>query len=92
MKLVATNTAALHIESLPVRGAWVEIASRSAFSSSRIGRSPCGERGLKSVAVVDAVGRCMSLPVRGAWVEIYMRKIALAFYHRRSPCGERGLK
>ena len=35
--------------SLPVRGAWIEITA-SAFSSAvTTGRSPCGERGLKSV-------------------------------------------
>ena len=33
--------------SLPVRGAWVEIAVPRTTSASVQGRSPCGERGLK---------------------------------------------
>ena len=36
----------------------------------RTGRSPCGERGLKSfVCGLDGIA-ALSLPVRGAWVEI----------------------
>ena len=34
------------------------------------GRSPCGERGLKSLPRGCARARAASLPVRGAWVEI----------------------
>ena len=34
------------------------------------GRSPCGERGLKSFSAVSWVFRSVSLPVRGAWIEI----------------------
>ena len=34
--------------SLPMRGAWIEIAGNSAWSCESVGRSPCGERGLKS--------------------------------------------
>ena len=58
-------------QSLPVRGAWIEIqiaARASAFGTSR---SPCGERGLKCLA--DSQRRftyARSLPVRGAWIEI----------------------
>ena len=33
--------------SLPVRGAWIEIISRKVLWLYNIGRSPCGERGLK---------------------------------------------
>ena len=37
-----------------------------------IGRSPCGERGLKFTVQLDDVRIAdSSLPVRGAWVEIY---------------------
>ena len=39
--------------SLPVRGAWVEIAVDGYVLTSDFGRSPCGERGLK-------LGRCVS--------------------------------
>ena len=34
-------------ESLPVRGAWVEIVRDIVLSYVLCGRSPCGERGLK---------------------------------------------
>ena len=36
------------VQSLPVRGAWIEISRVGSFSQHRHGRSPCGERGLKS--------------------------------------------
>ena len=35
-------------ESLPVRGAWIEMSAALAQIGSKSGRSPCGERGLKS--------------------------------------------
>ena len=57
-------------ESLPVRGAWIEISCPAAYAVRWWGRSPCGERGLKS-AVRRRVGLLVvSLPVRGAWIEI----------------------
>ena len=33
--------------SLPMRGAWIEINTDYALTLMAIGRSPCGERGLK---------------------------------------------
>ena len=36
-------------QSLPVRGAWIEIAWCAENAPSCVGRSPCGERGLKLV-------------------------------------------
>ena len=33
-------------------------------------RSPCGERGLKSLHVLNFGNNVESLPVRGAWVEM----------------------
>ena len=36
--------------SLPVRGAWIEIAGTMRLSVRYCCRSPCGERGLKSFA------------------------------------------
>ena len=62
----------LHAESLPVRGAWIEIISIChPPNHAASGRSPCGERGLKSISVATDVSRsAMSLPVRGAWIEI----------------------
>ena len=34
-------------------------------------RSPCGERGLKFVALPNPFSLSRSLPVRGAWIEIF---------------------
>ena len=34
--------------SLPVRGAWIEIKNAAQTGKELMGRSPCGERGLKS--------------------------------------------
>ena len=36
-------------------------------------RSPCGERGLKLLALRLSNGLTQSLPVRGAWVEMPKR-------------------
>ena len=58
-------------QSLPVRGAWIEIVCSCRALYPRHGRSPCGERGLK---LNDATGQdtaaLESLPVRGAWIEM----------------------
>ena len=56
-------------QSLPSRGAWVEIRhpKRPAPCS---GRSPRGERGLKCICRSANSTSSMSLPSRGAWVEI----------------------
>ena len=62
------------------------------IASAEVCRSPCGERGLKSICRISPPGNSTSLPVRGAWVEMCRsgwRSIAI---RRRSPCGERGLK
>ena len=58
--------------SLPVRGAWVEMRSKSILLARLPGRSPCGERGLKLDKLPHQLHSILwSLPVRGAWVEIY---------------------
>ena len=36
------------LSSLPVRGAWIEIKNAAQTGKALMGRSPCGERGLKS--------------------------------------------
>ena len=56
------------------------------------GRSPCGERGLKSKLRVAASIVYTSLPVRGAWIEIPLMPSSVTCTRGRSPCGERGLK
>ena len=57
--------------SLPVRGAWIEIATTFPPVEIVPRRSPCGERGLKSAARQSSGARPpRSLPVRGAWIEM----------------------
>ena len=58
------------LRSLPVRGAWVEICRRIRCARNVCGRSPCGERGLKSVRMLTLLAVTTSLPVRGAWIEM----------------------
>ena len=41
-------------ESLPVRGAWIEMTRCGCFRVLQSRRSPCGERGLKSVRCARA--------------------------------------
>ena len=57
-----------------------------------VGRSPCGERGLKYKRPKKAYHRLTSLPVRGAWIEIRWTTCTTTTRQSRSPCGERGLK
>ena len=59
--------------SLPVRGAWIEIVATVDEDNRRAGRSPCGERGLKSFILFNISSATMSLPVRGAWIEMFTR-------------------
>ena len=60
--------------SLPVRGAWIEIRQIASVVHLMLGRSPCGERGLKCHLAVPCHVRFTSLPVRGAWIEILRRQ------------------
>ena len=55
--------------SLPVRGAWIEMMNLT-NPNTTASRSPCGERGLKSLGSPFRVLDQPSLPVRGAWIEI----------------------
>ena len=52
-----------------MRGAWIEIMA-DLLDKPMVGRSPCGERGLKSVNRHATAGTKSSLPMRGAWIEI----------------------
>ena len=56
------------------------------------GRSPHGERGLKSTNVYYTFCTIQSLPARGAWIEIIMEIGEKPCCAGRSPHGERGLK
>ena len=58
------------MSSLPVRGAWIEIDLIAYRLPRTSRRSPCGERGLKSLYASIAGVSSVSLPVRGAWIEI----------------------
>ena len=55
--------------SLPTRGAWIEI-SIAVVTAIAFGRSPRGERGLKSNRDKVHSQLHKSLPTRGAWIEI----------------------
>ena len=37
---------------------------------NEVGRSPCGERGLKYACRLACLDELLSLPVRGAWIEM----------------------
>ena len=79
--------------SLPVRGAWVEIAHAQELSESLSQSLPVRGAWVEMLQMLlfPKIG-LLSLPVRGAWVEISLRKALMANYDCRSPCGERGLK
>ena len=79
-------------QSLPIRGAWIEITTSTPARSTTGSRSPSGERGLKSVVPWVGVAWTVSLPIRGAWIEIYTRHVYSLISPCRSPSGERGLK
>ena len=58
-------------QSLPSRGAWIEIRPMTQQEIADQGRSPHGERGLKLGPFVDELYSGRSLPSRGAWIEIW---------------------
>ena len=47
MKCLLQNALPEALQSLPVRGAWIEMSLASSGLSAEESRSPCGERGLK---------------------------------------------
>ena len=59
------------IRSLSSRRAWIEIINNAKSSRSFSGRSPHGERGLKSRSEVDACVSELSLSSRRAWIEMF---------------------
>ena len=79
-------------ESLPPRGAWIEMGTTRRSSWLKSCRSPRGERGLKSHTPYFADLLGLSLPPRGAWIEMFMVALVASARFGRSPRGERGLK
>ena len=78
-------------QSLPVRGAWVEIRSWLKISSCGVCRSPCGERGLKSSLIETLVSAICRSPCGERGLK-YQIALLMRVCAGRSPCGERGLK
>ena len=70
IEITLTGFTTVQHPSLPVRGAWIEMLKTWGKTISQTGRSPCGERGLKSVLKKQWKPPLLSLPVRGAWIEI----------------------
>ena len=58
-------------ESLPTRGAWIEISPPRPCLSAQSRRSPHGERGLEFLQAKTPLLWRRSLPTRGAWIEMY---------------------
>ena len=66
MKSYAARQTALELLSLPVRGAWIEIMSTLGAMLKSMGRSPCGERGLKSQLIATFVSGSIVAPRAGS--------------------------
>ena len=60
-----------------MRGAWIEINPQRGGEDEGKRRSPCGERGLKWLAISEWLEKRVSLPVRGAWIEILLQRRVL---------------
>ena len=81
MKLPACAPHAQTSQSLPVRGAWIEIIKWKKKANRNGCRSPCGERGLKSLIPSSVFRILTSLPVRGAWIEIIVYSFIAIFVY-----------
>ena len=77
--------------SLSLRRAWIEICRRGRYSGPSSGRSPYGERGLKSVWVNAYARRKRRSPYGERGLK-YVRDLHGLLIACRSPYGERGLK
>ena len=71
IEITTTITGSRVSRSLPTRGAWIEMPGRWSSLQTSPGRSPHGERGLKSHGQVFVGEAGESLPTRGAWIEIH---------------------
>ena len=70
LKCMGIHHRYFRFESLPPRGAWIEIAGEGLANNYMASRSPHGERGLKCDAYGMISEVAGSLPPRGAWIEI----------------------
>ena len=70
--MMGNHKGEINWQSLPVRGAWIEISSTLVFPRRCPSRSPCGERGLKCRCKMPCPFGLQSLPVRGAWIEMML--------------------
>ena len=78
-------------QSLPVRGAWIEMC----FGGVNVYQSkslPVRGAWIEILYALFHHRRFGSLPVRGAWIEISIDPVMPSIMLCRSPCGERGLK
>ena len=78
--------------SLPVRGAWVEMATCPTTGLPTVRSLPVRGAWVEMARATGPSSGGLSLPVRGAWVEIAETQPGGLILRRRSPCGERGLK
>ena len=81
-----------NIQSLSSRRAWIEMSWLIFWSSTLMGRSPHGERGLKYRSGRATRTAKTSLSSRRAWIEISSGRRIRGNMTGRSPHGERGLK
>ena len=59
------------MRSLPSRGVWIEMFSKTIGGLILKSRSPRGECGLKYFVLYFVLQSCWSLPSRGVWIEIF---------------------
>ena len=78
-------------QSLPARGAWIEIPWR-VLSWDGGGSLPARGAWIEMTLTEKLLRMERSLPARGAWIEILRENEIPAFSGSRSPRGERGLK
>ena len=79
--------------SLPVRGAWIEMALQLFASDWQQWSLPVRGAWIEiKISTMSFISCVLSLPVRGAWIEIQLQMFLAVIHLGRSPCGERGLK
>ena len=93
MKCVDAWAVAETVESLPVRGAWIEMLAVQKMLLKLAKSLPVRGAWIEiAIAKSNSGTPAVSLPVRGAWIEISPFAKIGKEVSSRSPCGERGLK